>query len=71
MKKLVSIEGMSCGHCVRHVEEALKELEGVVEVVVDLKGKHAVVELNQDLSDEQIKGAIEEAGYDVVEIKDI
>lgn len=71
MKKLVSIEGMSCGHCVRHVEEALKELEGVVEVVVDLKGKNAVVELNQDLSDEQIKGAIEEAGYDVVGIKGI
>ncbi|AOT69191.1 heavy-metal-associated domain-containing protein [Geosporobacter ferrireducens] len=69
MKKLVSIEGMSCGHCVRHVEEALKELAGVVSVVVDLKGKNAVVEMNQELSDEQIKGAIEEAGYDVVGIK--
>ncbi|SHJ10031.1 copper ion binding protein [Geosporobacter subterraneus DSM 17957] len=71
MKKLVSIEGMSCGHCVRHVEEALKELEGVVEVVVDLKGKNAVVESNHELSDEQIKGAIEEAGYEVVGIKGI
>ncbi len=69
MKKLVSIEGMSCGHCVRHVEEALKELAGVVSVVVDLKEKNAVVEMNQELSDEQIKGAIEEAGYDVVGIK--
>ncbi len=71
MKKLVSIEGMSCGHCVRHVEEALKEVEGVVGVVVDLKGKNAVVEINQELSDGQIKGAIEEAGYEVVEIKGI
>lgn len=71
MKKLVSIEGMSCGHCVRHVEEALKELAGVAGVVVDLKGKNAVVEMNQELSDDQIKGAIEEAGYDVVGIKEL
>ena len=71
MKKIVSIEGMSCGHCVRHVEEALKEVEGVVGVVVDLKGKNAVVEMSQELSDGQIKEAIEEAGYDVVEIKGI
>ncbi len=71
MKKLVLIEGMSCGHCVRHVEEALKELAGIVGVVVDLKGKNAVVEMSQDVSDGQIKEAIEEAGYDVVEIKGI
>ena len=29
IKKKLSIEGMSCQHCVMHVANALKELEGV------------------------------------------
>ncbi|MEG2018838.1 MAG: cation transporter, partial [Clostridium sp.] len=34
MKKKISIEGMSCGHCVNHVKEALSELPGVTSVDV-------------------------------------
>lgn len=68
MTKKVYIEGMSCGHCVKHVEEALKELAGVKSVNVSLEGKVADLELSQDVSDEQIKVAIDDAGYEVVKI---
>lgn len=69
MNKKVFIEGMSCNHCLRRVENALKGLEGVKTVKVDLKGKVANVVLMSDLSDEVIKATIEDAGYEVTEIR--
>ena len=67
MKKKLMIEGMSCGHCVRHVEEALKEIEGVISAKADLEGKYAMVELNKDITDSLFKEVIEEVGYELVE----
>jgi copper chaperone len=69
MKKQINIEGMSCGHCVSHVEEALKEVAGVSGVYVDLQGKNAVVEMSDSVTDEVLKAAVEEVGYDVTGIK--
>jgi len=71
MKKQINIEGMSCGHCVKHVEEALKEINGVVNVEVSLEGKYAIVELNADVEDSKLKEAVEDAGYDVTDIKNL
>lgn len=64
MSKNVKIEGMSCMHCVKHVENALSALEGVESFKVEVGS--AVVEGN--VSDEALKSAIEEEGYDVVSI---
>lgn len=71
MKKQISIEGMSCVHCVKHVEEALKEITGVVNVQVSLQDKNAVVEVADAVSDAKLKEAIEEVGYDVTGIKNL
>ena len=68
MKKQIMIEGMSCGHCVKHVQNALSELAGVGNVTVDLKDKNAIVELTAEVSDADLKNVVEEAGYDVVSI---
>lgn len=68
MEKKIIIEGMSCSHCVAHVKEALSGIEGVLSAVVDLEGKYALVNVN-NVSDEVLKEAIEDEGYDVVEIK--
>lgn len=65
MKKVI-IEGMSCGHCVGHVKEALIEVEGVTSVDVDLASKTAVIE--GEISDDKIKEVIDEVGYEVVSI---
>ncbi|QEK13309.1 heavy-metal-associated domain-containing protein [Crassaminicella thermophila] len=71
MKKIIKIEGMSCMNCVNHVKNAIEEISGIKTVTIDLQGKNAVVELSQDVSDSILKEAVEEAGYDVVEIKSI
>jgi len=67
MRKVLSIEGMSCDHCVMHVKNALTELSGISEVVVDLAKKSAVVE-GASLDEEAMKAAVAEAGYEVVGI---
>lgn len=66
MKKTILVEGMSCGHCEKAVKNALGELDGVKTVAVDLESKKVEVE-GENLLDEKLKEAIEEAGYDVVE----
>jgi copper ion binding protein len=71
MKKEITIEGMSCGHCVKRVESALNELEGVAQVVVKLEENKAVVELSSDVTDEVLIEVIDDAGYDVVSIRNI
>ncbi len=71
MKKKVLIEGMSCGHCVNHVKEALSELNGVTNVDVDLDGKYAILEATGEVKDEEINTAVSEAGYKVVGIEEL
>ncbi|QQY79830.1 copper ion binding protein [Keratinibaculum paraultunense] len=68
MKKLIFIEGMSCNHCVTAVKNALSEIEGISHVDVELNNNRAIVE-GESISDEIIKEKIEEAGYNVIEIK--
>lgn len=67
MKKIISIEGMTCGHCVAHVEKALKALPGAEGVKVDLKKNQAEVKAIS-ANDEAIKAAIADAGYVVTGI---
>ena len=69
MNKKISIDGMSCQHCVNYVNETLKEIKGVKSVKVDLAGKNAVVELDHDVDDETFKAALDEAGYEVTNIE--
>ncbi len=71
MKKKILVEGMSCGHCVNHVKEALMELEGVISVNVALDDKTAILEAGKDINDEAIKFAIDDAGYEVAGIEEI
>jgi len=67
-QKSISIEGMSCGHCSARVEKALNALEGVT-AKVDLAAKKATVSFTNETTEEQLKKAVEDAGYEVVEIK--
>jgi copper chaperone len=68
MKKIISVEGMSCGHCVKHVNEALVDL-GAKDVEVSLEAKVAIAEISLEITDEAIKLALEDAGYEVVGIE--
>lgn len=66
MTKTMKIEGMMCAHCSGRVEKALNDLPGVT-ATVDLESKTAVV--TGEVSDEAIKAAIAEAGYEVTNIQ--
>ena len=65
MTKTLKIEGMMCKHCVMHVEEALKKVDGVKNVTVSLENKNAVVELEKDVDDSVFKEVIKKAGYEM------
>jgi len=68
MEKVLIVEGMMCGHCKAHVEKALAELTGVTSAQVDLEKKTAAVALSENVSDEVLKSAVEQAGYTVTSI---
>jgi len=70
MEKVLFIEGMVCGNCVKHVHKALTELTGVQEAVVDLEGKTANVRLDSSVSDDMLKAAVESAGYTMTSIQE-
>lgn len=67
-RKIVIIEGMTCDHCKNRVEKSINDMDGAA-AKVNLGKKEAIVSLEKDVSDEQIKTAIEKAGYKVVEIR--
>ena len=67
MMTLLKVPDMSCNHCVMSIEKALKSVQGVSNVVVDLKEKKVSVEHPDELDRQVIVGAIQSAGYSVVE----
>ena len=68
MTKTMSINGMMCAHCQAHVEKALNAIDGV-EAKVNLETKTATLTLSKDVSDDVLRGAVTEAGYEVVSIQ--
>ncbi len=69
MKKELSIEGMMCQNCVKHVTKALEGIPGAAEVQVSLEEKKAALTVPETVTDEQLKAAVEEEGYEVKGIR--
>ena len=62
----LSIDGMSCEHCVRAVHSALSSLNGVKSVEISLVGKSAKVVYDEELTGlSELESAIIEEGYQV------
>ena len=57
-----------CGHCEARVKKALEELGAVKTAEVSHKSGTAIVELCGDISDSELKQAVEKAGYKVTKI---
>lgn len=64
VEKEFFVEGIHCEKCKGNVEKALKSIEGVKKVVVDLKG-NAVIKSKGQVDNLVIKEKIEEAGFSV------
>jgi copper chaperone len=61
---VLKVEGMTCGHCLMHVEKALSALKGVKKASVDLgKGTASVIYDAGTVTKEQMIKAVEDAGY--------
>lgn len=62
----LTVEGMSCGHCVGSIKNSVGALNGVKQVNVDLMSKKVVVEYDpQRINTQTIKNTIEDQGYEV------
>lgn len=65
MESTIKIGGMSCQHCVAAVKKALEGVKGVSRVEVDLEKGEARFHMEEGGSMEQVRKAVEEAGYQV------
>jgi len=66
MASILKVKGMSCQHCVMSVTKALNQLGGIQNIQVDLARGEVRFDNTKAVLMDQIKKAIEEAGYEVV-----
>jgi copper chaperone len=67
----LGVQGMTCSHCVSSVTEELSQLAGVTAVNVDLVAggiSRVIVDSDTVLDGQQIEAAIDEAGYELVDL---
>ena len=69
MKKTLHVEGMMCCHCEARVKKALEALPAVDEAVVSHEAGTAIVTLNAEVSDADLKKAVEDQDYEVTGIE--
>lgn len=69
MKRTITIEGMSCGHCSARVQKALLAVPGVASAGVSHEDRRAVVTLSGAVSDETLRAAVADAGYEATRIE--
>ncbi len=66
-KKTLQVQGMHCASCVSAVEKSLENTEGVEDASVNLAAESAAVSFDNRVTDEDLKMAVEQAGYSVAE----
>ena len=73
MRKILTVEGMTCQHCVARVNKALTGVEGLGQVKVDLAAGRAEVSVQnpRDELDALMRSAVEDAGYNVAMIQTV
>jgi copper chaperone CopZ len=64
-ERVYTVQGMTCGHCVASVTGEVSKVEGVHGVEVDLASGRVTV-AGDGYTDEQIRAAVDEAGYEIV-----
>ena len=70
-KTVLPVQGMTCASCVARVERALKSVQGVVDVQVNFATARASVEyLPGAVAVRDLRKAVQDAGYEVLEVKE-
>lgn len=65
--KIVDIEGMTCGNCKIRVEQALNTIDGAA-AEVNLHRNHATLKMTREVSDDEIRQALDGSGYTITGI---
>lgn len=65
MEKEIFVEGMMCCHCEARVKSVLEALPQVDEAIVSHEKGNAILKLNSEISDDEIKTVIEAQGYKI------
>ena len=66
MNKILNVDGITCGHCVDTIKEAVEILDGIFSVDVDIEKKQVVVEFDEKMAKpEDLIDKIEEVGFKV------
>ncbi len=66
--KTISIEGMTCDHCMARIHNALNSIDGVSAKVNRAKGQ-ATVKLDRKIDEEKLRNAVTDLGYKVTKIE--
>ena len=61
-----TVEGMTCGHCVKAVTEEISAIPGVSDVAVELETGLVTVIAEADPTVDAVAAAVDEAGYTLV-----
>lgn len=65
-EQVVSIKGMTCGHCEGRVSKEILEIPGVTGVVASAEKANAVITSDSEISKDSIMRAVQVAGYSVL-----
>ena len=61
----ITVDGMTCGHCVNAVQTEVGKLDGVTDVAVDLSNGQVTIVAETTPDPAALQEAVEEAGYEV------
>jgi copper chaperone len=61
----ITVDGMTCGHCVNAVQSEVGKLDGVTDVSVDLASGQVTIVADPAPDADALREAVEEAGYEV------
>jgi len=61
----ITVDGMTCGHCVNAVQTEVGKLDGVTDVAVDLASGQVTITAEDTPDTGSLREAVEEAGYEI------
>ena len=71
VKITVGIEGMACGMCEAHINEAVRNAFQVKKVASSHTKKQTVILAEKDIPEQELKSVVAKAGYDAVSVSSV
>lgn len=69
MTKIMTVEGMMCGMCEAHVNDALRKVPGVKKASASRSKRQVTIECDESVSDEVLLKAVDDTGYNASRVR--